>query len=348
MSRDPDDRGDNAGTPGEASDQRDTSMDDTSGNTPTGLPSGVHRGGKGKTGVSSPAMDRALNDYAKANKITVKELAKSLFGRGVIGTVMGLIDKGMTATAALDKAIAEMGFKDPAGIRSALMSNPDFAKAVSEGDSDAANEILNGAGGSDGDEDGAGIPKSSMEIFGELGIPGLDDATVGDMYKGRYDAAEDAKGELEVEKENWNEFKKRYREGFEKIAGQYEEEIAGIPKLNVNVGKLFGGASIPMAPGKHVAVAGDKRTAREGGLTKSAGIESTALANVSNNVLNRYKIGHKQYDDPIQEALDIFSLDKTLANRERIAELQANTQKDINSGSIWDLIPAIAFGVGSL
>ena len=428
------DRDDEGGLSGTHGGQTSTGMgpgDETfgmahGGSTTPGFVGDQPPGGKGRGehggSIAENAFWDAVDERAKSLQMEPWEVFRSLLSRGVIGTIAGLIGKGLDANAAFDKAMKDLGFtsEQAKGFRTAAGNVPGFNEAINQGDGERASEILiNNPNGGAGVPGGAGLPGSdTMTAFGNIGIPGLTEEfedtrmvgardavenwfhenpereaafqkalaanpkwtreewakanaagaglpmeafegteetftnsralTVSDMYKGRFDNAQGAKDELEVEKDNWNKFKKEYKDGFAKIAGQYESEIAGIPKLNVNVGEMFGGASTPMAPGKHVDVAGQKRDAREGGLTRSAGIESTAMANVSNNIANRYKIGHKQYDDPIQEALDIFSLDKTLANKTQIAELVANTQKDINSGSSLDLISAIAFGAGSL
>ena len=221
-----------------------------------------------------------------------------------------------------------------------------------EGDPDDPDDEDDDPGDDDGDDEDD-EPKSAYGDLGNQTIPGLTGPdgkpmTFADLISGRFNIAEDTRGEMREQKTNWENFARTYTQRFKDIGDKYDAEIAGIPKLNVRVGSMFGGGRIPMAPGKHVAVAGDKAKIRAGLVGEEAGIASTSLGNIDSNIINRYKVGHKQYDDPIQEALDIFSLDKTLANKKQIAELEANTQKDIKSGSIWDLIPAIAFGAGSL
>ena len=267
----------------------------------------------GFVGMTASAVSSIMNSWADSSATR--------------STAVGLaVKEGMT----IDQAEALYDQAVNAGI--------DFENNPREGDDDAWMRFVKNSGG-------AGLPgapaKTSMEAFADAKIPGLDGKTVGDMYKGRFNTAEGAKGELEEEKANWQEFTNRNKELFANIAKQYDEEIAGIPKLNVNVGEMFGGARIPMSPGKHIRDIGIKRDARETGLTRAAGIESTGLANITNNVLNRYNIGHKQYDDPIQEALDIQSQDKSEANQLRMAQMAA----DSNEGSIWEaIIPAVAYG----
>ncbi len=361
------DRDDEGGLSGTHGGQTSTGMgpgDETfgmahGGSTTPGFVGDQPPGGKGRGehggSIAENAFWDAVDERAKSLQMEPWEVFRSLLSRGVIGTIAGLIGKGLDANAAFDKAMKDLGFtsEQAKGFRTAAGNVPGFNEAINQGDGERASEILiNNPNGGAGVPGGAGLPgapaKTSMEAFADAKIPGLDGKTVGDMYKGRFNTAEGAKGELEEEKANWQEFTNRNKELFANIAKQYDEEIAGIPKLNVNVGEMFGGARIPMSPGKHIRDIGIKRDARETGLTRAAGIESTGLANVSNNILNRYKVGHKQYDDPIQEALDISSLDKTLANQEKIAQIGADSRTEAAEGSFWDLIPAIAFGAGSL
>lgn len=129
--------------------------------------------------------------------------------------------------------------------------------------------------------------------------------------------------------DNYLDFEQFYFGENQAVRDQFDSDIGGLPKLNLQLPEAFGGATVPLAPKVHSALATDQANTRSNLIGNQA---NTALAGIgSRNALNQNafnvnQVGLSNSFLPTQTALDLFKMER--AGQLGIANTQAGLPKE--------------------
>lgn len=134
--------------------------------------------------------------------------------------------------------------------------------------------------------------------------------------------------------QDYLDFEQQSTQGFGDIRSQYDQDLAGIPGLTLNIPEGFGSGSIPLAPKVHSQMFGQQAGVRSG---LQGQINQGQLAGIGSRdalAKNIYGVGSQNLLNqrlPTDVAMDLFNLDK----RASLGIQMANAEADANAPSPW-------------